>query len=313
MNKPSETANKSETQSILDDHPSGVSADIISQALPYKLAYEGKTVVIKYGGNAMGDNSLAKAFASDVTLIRQSNINPVVIHGGGPQIGKMLEKLGIKSEFRGGLRVTDQATMEIVEMVLAGKINKEIVQAINSEGGNSVGLCGKDGNMVIAERLEKSIMNPNSKLEEKVDLGLVGSASSVNIDLLKILLKESLIPVVAPIAPGKSGDTFNINADTFAGVIAGALDAKRLLFLTDVSGVLDKDGILIPQLTTSDAQKLISNGTITGGMIPKVETCISAIKQGVEGVAILNGTVAHAVILELFTEGGAGTLIMPDE
>lgn len=284
-------------------------AHIIAQALPYMQRYDKKRVVVKYGGHAMGDAELGRAFARDITLLRQSGVHPVVVHGGGPQIGSMLTRLGIVSEFKGGLRVTDKATVEIVEMVLAGSINKEIVQSINAEGGRAVGLCGKDGNLVKARKLTRTMVDPNSHIEQIVDLGFVGEPAVVNPTMLELMLKEDLIPVVAPVAPGEDGATYNINADTFAGAIAGALNASRLLFLTDVPGVLDKDGKLIKQLTVARAHELIADGTISGGMIPKVETCIEALDRGVEGVVILDGKVPHAVLLELFTDRGVGTLL----
>lgn len=286
-------------------------AEILAKALPYMLRYDEQTVVVKYGGHAMGDPELARAFAEDITLLKTSGIHPIVVHGGGPQIGRMLDKLGIKSEFRAGLRVTDKATVEIVEMVLAGGINKEIVQAINREGGRAVGLCGKDGNMVIVRKATRTMIDPDSNIEKIVDLGFVGEPDTVNPAVLRMVSKEDLIPVVAPVAPGLDGETYNVNADTFAGAIAGALSAKRLLFLTDVDGVLDRDRQLIKELTVAEAKRLIDDGTISGGMIPKVETCIDAVERGVEGVVILNGKVPHAVLLELFTEHGAGTLITP--
>ncbi|MBA5776208.1 acetylglutamate kinase [Stappia sp. F7233] len=286
-------------------------AQVISKALPYMLRYDDQVVVVKYGGHAMGDPELGKAFARDITLLRQSGVLPVVVHGGGPQIGSMLDRLGIKSEFKGGLRVTDKATVEVVEMVLAGAINKEIVQLINVEGGRAVGLCGKDGNLVTAEKLHRTHRDPNSSIEQILDLGFVGEPVEVKPKVLELVMKEELIPVVAPVAPGRDGETYNVNADTFAGAIAGALNAKRLLFLTDVPGVLDREGKLIKELTVSQAKALIEDGTISGGMIPKVETCIEALARGVEGVVILNGKVAHCVLLELFTEHGAGTLIRP--
>ena len=289
-----------------------VSADILTQALPYIQKYEHQTVVIKFGGNAMGDSALSNAFAHDVTLMRQSGVNTIIVHGGGPQIGNMLERLGIESEFKNGLRVTNQATMEIAEMVLVGKINKEIVSSINQSGGCAVGLCGKDGDMVTAERLNSKKVAQNSKVDKAIDLGFVGEPVFLNPTLLNHLMDEDFIPVVAPIAKGKDGNTYNINADTFAGFIASSLDAKRLLFLTDVPGVMGKDGNLISNLTTDESRNLIAEGTISGGMIPKVETCVDAIQNGVEGVAILNGKVPHAVILELFTESGAGTLLVPN-
>jgi acetylglutamate kinase len=286
-------------------------AQVISKALPYMLRYDDQVVVVKYGGHAMGDPELGHAFARDITLLRLAGVLPVVVHGGGPQIGSMLERLGIKSEFRNGLRVTDKATVEVVEMVLAGAINKEVVHLINSEGGKAIGLCGKDGNLVTAQKLQRRVRDPNSAIEQVIDLGFVGEPTEVNPTVLKLVMKEELIPVVAPVAPGRDGETYNINADTFAGAIAGALDAKRLLFLTDVPGVLDANGNLIKELSVAQARALIEDGTISGGMIPKVETCIEAIERGVEGVVILNGKVPHAVLLELFTDQGAGTLLRP--
>jgi acetylglutamate kinase len=284
-------------------------ARLISAALPYMLRYDGKVVVVKYGGHAMGDADLSKAFARDITLLETSGVRPVVVHGGGPQIGEMLDRLGIKSEFRGGLRVTDKRTVDVVEMVLAGSINKEIVMAINAEGGKAVGLSGKDGNMVFAEKVTRTEIDPDSNIEKVVDLGFVGEPKKVNRAVIDMVLKAELIPVIAPVAPGEDGHTYNVNADTFAGAIAGALGAERLLFLTDVPGVLDKAGKLIKELTEAEAKALIADGTIHGGMIPKVETCIEALDRGVEGVVILNGRTPHAVLLELFTDHGAGTLI----
>lgn len=286
-------------------------ARIIAEALPFMLRYDERTIVVKYGGHAMGDPALARAFAEDVTLMKLAGINPVVVHGGGPQIGAMLDRLGIRSEFKGGLRVTDRATVEVVEMVLAGSINKEIVRAINEAGGRAVGLCGKDGRMVTAERVKRTVIDPDSNIEKVVDLGFVGEPKEVRREVLDMLAKSEIIPVVAPVAPGNDGETYNVNADTFAGAIAGALDASRLLFLTDVAGVLDRQGRLIKELTVADARHMIIEGTITGGMIPKVETCIEALERGVKGVVILNGKLPHAVLLELFTERGAGTLMTP--
>ena len=286
-------------------------ARLISAALPYMLAYDQKIVVVKYGGHAMGDPELSKAFARDITLLETSGVKPVVVHGGGPQIGEMLDRLGIKSEFRAGLRVTDKRTVEVVEMVLAGSINKEIVMAINAEGGKAVGLSGKDGNMVFAEKVTRTEKDPDSNIEKVVDLGFVGEPKRINRAVIDMVLGAELIPVIAPVAPGDDGETYNVNADTFAGAIAGALGATRLLFLTDVPGVLDKHGKLIKELTVKQARKLIADGTISGGMIPKVETCIDALARGVEGVVILNGMTPHAVLLELFTDHGAGTLIKP--
>ncbi len=286
-------------------------ARLISAALPYMLAYDGKVIVVKYGGHAMGDAALGRAFARDITLLETSGARPVVVHGGGPQIGEMLKRLDIQSEFRNGLRVTDKKTIEVVEMVLAGAINKEIVMTINAEGGKAVGLSGKDGNMVFAEKVTRTERDPDSNIEKVVDLGFVGEPRQVNRTVIDMVLGAELIPVIAPVAPGKDGETYNINADTFAGAIAGSLNATRLLFLTDVPGVLDKQGNLIKELTVAEVRALIADGTITGGMIPKVETCIEALERGVEGVVILNGKTPHAVLLELFTDHGAGTLIKP--
>ena len=294
------TASEGETQ-----------ARLLAEALPYMQRYEDKTIVVKYGGHAMGDISLGRAFARDIALLKQSGIDPIVVHGGGPQIGAMLARMGIESKFEGGLRVTDQKTVEIVEMVLAGSINKEIVALINAEGEWAIGLCGKDGNMVFAEKAHKKFKDPDSNIERVLDLGFVGEPVEVDRKLLDLLAHSEMIPVIAPVAPGRDGHTYNINADTFAGAIAGAVKASRLLFLTDVPGVLDKDKNLIKELSVAEARRLIADGTISGGMIPKVETCIEAIQRGVEGVVILNGKTPHVVLLELLTEHGAGTLIVP--
>ena len=284
-------------------------AEILVQALPHMLRYDETVVVVKYGGHAMGDEAVARSFAKDMVLLEQSGVNPVVVHGGGPQIGAMLAKLGIKSEFSGGLRITDKATVEIVEMVLAGSINKQIVGFINAAGGRAIGLCGKDGNMVTATKLKRTIVDPDSHIEKHVDLGFVGEPSKVDKTVLEQVLGRELIPVLAPVAQGADGETYNVNADTFAGAIAGALGARRLLFLTDVPGVLDKNKELIKELSVAAIRRLIADGTITGGMIPKVETCIYALEQGVEGVVILDGKQPHAVLVELLTDHGAGTLI----
>jgi acetylglutamate kinase len=284
-------------------------AQTLVRALPHMLRYDEAIVVVKYGGHAMGDEKVARDFARDMVLLEQSGVNPVVVHGGGPQIGAMLAKLGIKSEFSGGLRITDKQTVEIVEMVLAGSINKQIVGFINAEGGRAIGLCGKDGNMVLATKVGRTVRDPDSNIEKVVDLGFVGEPSKVDTTVLDQVLGRELIPVLAPVAQGADGATYNINADTFAGAIAGALKAKRLIFLTDVPGVLDKDKELIKELKVSDIPALIADGTITGGMIPKVETCIYAIEQGVEGVVIVDGKIPHAVLVELLTDHGAGTLI----
>ena len=283
-------------------------AEILMQALPHMLRYDESIIVVKYGGHAMGDEEVARSFARDMVLLEQSGVNPVVVHGGGPQIGAMLKKLGIKSEFAAGLRITDKATVEIVEMVLAGSINKQIVGFINAAGGRAIGLCGKDGNMVTATKVTR-VHDPALNQEVDLDLGFVGDPSKVDTTVLDQVLGRELIPVLAPVCQGADGETYNVNADTFAGAIAGALKAKRLLFLTDVPGVLDKNKQLINELSVSQIRALIADGTITGGMIPKVETCIYAIEQGVEGVVILDGKTPHAVLIELLTDGGAGTLI----
>jgi acetylglutamate kinase len=284
-------------------------ARVLSEALPHMQRYDEATVVVKYGGHAMGEEELARSFARDVVLMEQTAINPVVVHGGGPQIGEMLARLGIKSQFADGLRITDAATIEIVEMVLAGSINKQIVGFINEAGGKAIGLCGKDGNMVLARKASRSMIDPQSKMEKIVDLGFVGEPETVDTTVLTQILGRDLIPVLAPLATSNGGGTYNVNADTFAGAIAGALKAKRLLLLTDVPGVLDKSANLIKQLSAREARRLIADGTISGGMIPKVETCIYALEAGVEGVVILDGKVPHAVLLELLTDHGAGTLL----
>ena len=283
-------------------------ARLISQALPFMQRYADQTIVVKYGGHAMGDAALSQAFARDIALLKQSGIKPIVVHGGGPQIAAMLDRLGIESSFEDGLRVTDERTIEVVEMVLAGSINKEIVQEIIRAGGKAIGLCGKDGQMVTVRTLTRTARDPDSNIEKVVDLGFVGEPETVRPAVLDMVTSEALIPVIAPVAAGSDGKTYNVNADTFAGAIAGALGASRLLFLTDVDGVLDADKNLIPELTVAKARDLIADGTIAGGMIPKVETCIQAVEQGVEGVVILNGKTPHCVLLELFT-AGAGTLI----
>src|SRR6478672_3091186 len=261
-------------------------ARILIEALPHMQRYDEEIVVVKYGGHAMGDEAMARSFAQDIVLMEQTAINPVVVHGGGPQIAAMLSKLGIKSEFAAGLRITDAATVEIVEMVLAGSINKQIVGYINSAGGKAVGLCGKDGNMVQAKKVNRTVVDPDSNIERVVDLGFVGEPDKVDLTILNQILGREMIPVLAPVATSAQGGTFNVNADTFAGAIAGALKAKRLLLLTDVPGVLDKSKKLIPELSPDDARALIADGTISGGMIPKVETCIYALEAGVEGVVI---------------------------
>jgi acetylglutamate kinase len=284
-------------------------ARILAEALPYMQRYDDAIVVVKYGGHAIGEEELARDFARDIVLLEQTAINPVVVHGGGPQIEAMLKKVGVQSQFAAGLRVTDKKTLEIVEMVLAGAINKQMVGYINEAGGKAVGLCGKDGNMVVARKLTRTVVDPGSEIEKVIDLGFVGEPETVDTTVLTQILGRELIPVLAPVAAAANGGTYNVNADTFAGAIAGALKAKRFLLLTDVPGVLDKSKNLIKELSVDDARRLIADGTISGGMIPKVETCIDALERGVEGVVIVDGKVPHAVLLELFTELGAGTLI----
>jgi acetylglutamate kinase len=283
-------------------------ARVLAEALPQLQRYDDATIVVKYGGHAMGDEHLLREFARDIVMLKISGLHPIVVHGGGPQIGAMLERLNIKSEFQQGLRVTDRPTMDVVEMVLAGSINKSIVAAINAEGGRAVGLSGKDGGMVQARKVT-SLINGKTGEEDVIDLGFVGEPESVDRRVLDVVSNSDLIPVIAPIAASRWGETYNINADTFAGAIAGAMRARRLLLLTDVPGVLDKDKVLIKQLTIDESRKRIADGTVSGGMIPKVQTCIEALERGVEGVVILDGKVPHAVLLELLTDHGAGTLI----
>ena len=284
-------------------------ARTLSEALPYMRRYSGRTFVIKYGGHAMGDESLGELFARDVVLLKQVGINPVVVHGGGPQIGAMLDRLKIKSSFVDGLRVTDKETVDIVEMVLSGSINKQIVSAINNQGGKAVGLSGKDANLISARKLRRTQRDTDSNIEKILDLGFVGEPYQVNPQILETFEKSDIIPVIAPIGVGRNGETYNINADTAAGAVAAALGATRLFLLTDVAGVLDKQKNLISDMSLEDARGYMTDGTISGGMIPKIETCISAVEQGVDAAVILDGRVPHALLLEIFTEGGAGTLI----
>ena len=284
-------------------------ARTLSEALPFILRYDEKTVVVKYGGHAMGNEALARDFANDIVLLKQVCLNPIVVHGGGPQIASMLQRLNIKSSFVDGLRVTDKATVEVVEMVLAGAINKQIVTSINTAGGKAIGVSGKDANLIKAQKISRTKRDPDSHIEAVLDLGFVGEPTYVNPEVLAGLIKADLIPVVAPIGVGPEGETLNINADTAAGAIAAATKACRLLLLTDVAGVLDKNGELIPRLTVSECRGLMTDGTISGGMIPKIETCIDAVEAGVEAVVILDGREPHAMLLELFTPHGVGTMI----
>jgi acetylglutamate kinase len=276
---------------------------VLVEALPFILKYDGKTIVVKYGGHAMGETGVSEHFAQDIVLMKQTGIDPVIVHGGGPQIGLMLGKLGITSSFVDGLRVTDAASIEVVEMVLTGSINKQIVSGINAAGGRAVGISGKDGNLVVARKLERK------NGQGAVDLGFVGEPERVNPAVLNTIINSDLIPVIAPIGVGPKGETYNINADTVAGAVASATAAERLILLTDVEGVLDREGKLIPHLTVNEARALIADGTISGGMIPKIETAIEAVERGVNAAVILDGRIPHVLLLELFTEPGAGTLI----
>ena len=283
-------------------------ARILAEAIPHLINYDEQTVVIKFGGNAMGDEALANAFAQDIVYLKQSGINPIVVHGGGPQIASMLKKLEITSDFVHGLRVTDKPTVEVVEMVLCGKINKEIVSAINRQGGKAVGISGKDANLMIAKRITE-MPDPTSNLMKAVDIGYVGDPVEVNPHIVEVISKSDLIPVIAPVGISREGDTLNINADTFASALAARMQAKRLLLLTDVAGVLDSNKNLISRLSIEEARAMIKDGTISGGMIPKIEGCIEVVEAGVEGVVIIDGRVPHCVLLELFTEHGVGTLV----
>lgn len=284
-------------------------AEVLTEALPYMQRYAGATFVIKYGGHAMGDPAAARDFADDVVLMKAVGINPVVVHGGGPQIGAMLKKLGVETSFVDGLRVTDAETAKVAEMVLSGAINKELVSWIAAAGGKAVGISGKDGGFVTAEKVERTTRDPESNIERAVDLGFVGEPKAVDRTILDTISAAGMIPVVAPIGVGADGHTYNINADTMAGAIAAALSADRLFLLTDVAGVLDKDGALLTDLDPAKIVALRADGTVTGGMIPKLETCITAVEGGVDAAVILDGRVPHAMLVEIFTRSGAGTLV----
>ena len=285
---------------------------MLIEALPFMRRYSGKTILVKFGGHAMGKADYVNAFAADIALMDQVGARPVVVHGGGPQIGEMLKKLQIESNFIDGLRVTDEATISIVEMVLSGGINKALVAAIAGAGGRAVGVSGKDGGLLTARKLMAVAKASDSAIQQAVDLGFVGEPSHVDVTVLNALMQHHLIPVVAPVGSGEDGKTYNINADTAAGAIAAALNATRMLMLTDVSGVLDKNGKLISSLTISQAEALIHDGTVSGGMIPKVKTCIDAVQGGAEGAVIMDGRAPHALLVELFTEHGMGTMITAD-
>ncbi len=284
-------------------------ARILANALPYMRRYAGATVVVKYGGHAMGEEALAEQFGADIALLKAVGVNPVVVHGGGPQINAMLQRLKIRSSFIDGLRVTDEAMVEVVEMVLAGTVNKHVAGLITRAGAMAVGICGKDGGMIRARKVRRTKVDPGSRIERELDLGFVGEPESIDVQVIHALTGAGLIPVIAPVGMGDDGQTYNINADTVAGAVAGALGAMRLLMLTDVAGVLDEQKQLIPELTLAAAERGIETGMISGGMIPKVQTCTDAVHAGVKGAVILDGRLPHACLLELFTESGIGTMI----
>ena len=284
-------------------------ADLLTETLPFMKRYANKVIVVKFGGNAMGKKEYITSFANDIVLLQQVGMLPVVVHGGGPQIGEMLSKLKIKTEFINGLRVTDSATRDVVEMVLSGVTNKSIVTAISNSGAKSVGISGKDGNLITAKRLTKIDENSDSNLEKVIDLGYVGEPEKIDPQVIKALINEKMIPVIAPVGMGNDGLTYNINADTAAGAISAAMKASRMIMLTDVTGVLDKNGDLIPDLTIDQALELIEKKVVVGGMIPKVKTCIDAVQGGAEASVIMDGRMPHSLLLELFTEHGVGTII----
>ena len=286
-------------------------ADILARALPFMRRYAGATVVVKYGGHAMGNEQLAESFGHDIALLKQVGVNPVVVHGGGPQINAMLKRLDLPSSFVDGLRVTDAAMVEVVEMVLAGTVNKHVAGLITRAGALAVGICGKDGGMIRARKLTHTVRGPDGGAERGVDLGFVGEPAEVDVRVIHALTGTGLIPVIAPVGMDEHGQTYNINADTVAGAVAGALGAKRLLMLTDVAGVLDRERRLIPGMTVADVEAGVASGMISGGMIPKVQNCVEAVRRGVRGAVILDGRLPHACLLEMFTEGGIGTLIRP--
>jgi acetylglutamate kinase len=285
--------------------------EILAGALPFLKRYDDQTVVVKYGGHAMGEEETALRFGRDIALLEQVGVNPVVVHGGGPQINAMLKRLNVQSTFVQGLRVTDAEMLDVVEMVLAGPVNKQVAEAITRAGAIAIGISGKDGGLIRARKLTRTVRGPGSNIEQVLDLGFVGEPAHVDTRVLRLMIGADIIPVVAPVGVGEDGQTYNINADTVAGAIAGALAAERLLMLTDVPGVLGRDGALVAEMTVAEVKAGIASGWISGGMIPKVETCIYAIEKGVKGAVILDGRVPHAVLLELFTDRGAGTLIRP--
>ena len=284
-------------------------ADVLTGALPYMQKYDGSIVVIKYGGNAMADIALVESFCNDIVFLKQSGLKPVIVHGGGPQIGSMLERLGIKTKFESGMRITDESTLEVVEMVLAGRINKNIASQINSAGGKAVGISGKDGSMIIAEKLTNQKNDNESNIEKIIDLGYVGFPKKINNEIIETLINDDFIPIIAPLGIGLDGKTYNINADTAAGAIASSLKSKRLLILTDVEGVMDSEKNLVEEINEEKIKKMIDSGEVSGGMIPKLNTCLDSTSSGVEAAVIVDGRVKHAVLLELFTDHGAGTLV----
>ncbi|OAN98447.1 acetylglutamate kinase [Sphingomonadales bacterium EhC05] len=287
-------------------------AETLTDALPYMQRYAGQTFVVKYGGHAMGDPALARNFAEDIVLLKAVGINPVVVHGGGPQIGAMLEKVGVESKFVDGLRVTTKETAAIAEMVLSGAINKELVSWIERAGGHAIGISGKDGGFVKASKLRRTERDLDSNIERIIDLGYVGEPKKVDRSVVDMISSSGMIPVIAPIGVGDDGATYNINADTMAGAVASALRAARLFLLTDVPGVLDKQGELLTDLVPGEIKELAEDGTISGGMIPKLETCVQAVMEGVDAAVILDGRIPHAMLLEIFTSKGAGTLVRDD-
>ena len=284
-------------------------ADILTGALPYMQKYNGSIIVIKYGGNAMADSDLVESFCNDIVFLKQSGLKPVIVHGGGPQIGSMLERLGIKTKFESGMRITDEDTLEVVEMVLAGRINKNIASKINSSGGKAVGISGKDGSMIVAEKLTKQNGSNESNIEKIIDLGYVGFPKKINNTIIETLIKDDFIPIIAPLGIGVDGKTYNINADTAAGAIASSLKSKRLLILTDVEGVIDSKNNLLEEVNGKKIDEMIESGEVSGGMIPKLNTCLDSVNNGVDAAVIVDGRVKHAVLLELFTDHGAGTLV----
>ena len=284
-------------------------ADILTGALPYMQKYNGSIIVIKYGGNAMADSDLVESFCNDIVFLKQSGLKPVIVHGGGPQIGSMLERLGIKTKFESGMRITDEDTLEVVEMVLAGRINKNIASKINSSGGKAVGISGKDGSMIVAEKLTKQNRSNESNIEKIIDLGYVGFPKKINNTIIETLIKDDFIPIIAPLGIGVDGKTYNINADTAAGAIASSLKSKRLLILTDVEGVIDSNNNLLEEVNGKKIDEMIESGEVSGGMIPKLNTCLDSVNNGVDAAVIVDGRVKHAVLLELFTDHGAGTLV----